>query len=189
MTVISLVGPAAASCSAPCVGRDPPEPLSQDGEKITISKKPNSCQFILFHQRTADGEFELIEWRPIIPEGAHILQRGFAIGSLRIKEIEQAGTAPPVCKVGGLSSFLSFREVIIAECGHFLPLGQHCPEGCVNFRKSLRNRSLIGCFYASSFGVGAKDFSLVAIEDSERKADPDPYGVKFSIPPVFKQWR
>jgi len=68
MTVTSLVGAAAASCSAPCVGRDASEPLPQDGEKITISKKPNSCQFILFHHRTADGEFELIEWRSIIPE-------------------------------------------------------------------------------------------------------------------------
>src|SRR5882724_4187189 len=124
MTVISLVGPAAASCSAPCVGRDPPEPLSQDGEKITISKKPNSCQFILFHQRTADGEFELIEWRPIIPEGAHILQRGFTIGSLRIKEIEQAGTAPAVCKVNGIARLLRFRKVSIAQCGYLLALVQ-----------------------------------------------------------------
>src|SRR5690349_3051717 len=124
-------------------------------------------------QGAAHGGFQLIDGRPVIAEGAEVLERRLAIRALGIQEVQQADAAATVGELHSLPRLLGFGQVGVTQQHDALALdlqrgvrGVDVGQGLARDRVAQRRRP-------ADLRLRAGDLALVAVEHAQRNADAD----------------
>src|SRR5438132_8985523 len=139
----------------------------------------------LVPQRAADGSFELVQRGPEVAHRTEMLERRLAVGPLGVEEVEEAGAPPTVRELDGRTGLLRLRQVGIAQHDDPVALDRHRGQRGIDLGERLDSRRPRQRVRPLRLGARTRDFTLIAIEDLEREAEPEADRVVGSDPLVL----
>src|SRR3989442_6146016 len=147
---------------------------SQAAPASTKSARTTTSRIVtLVRPRAADGRFELVQRGPEVAHRAEMLERRLAVGPLAVEEVEEAGAPPTVRELDGRTGLLRFRQVGITQHDDPLALDRQRAQRGIDLGERLDSRRPRQRVRTLRLGARARDLALIAIEDLERKAEPE----------------